>query len=92
MPIGIFPKERDFEGEQIQLQKGDMLYLFSDGYSDQFGGPTFRKFMMKNFKQLLVNISNLPLEQQHEILNTTMDEWKGDNHQNDDILVIGVRF
>lgn len=92
MPIGIYPKEREFDGQQFPIKPGDILYLFTDGYSDQFGGPSFRKFMMKNFKELLVSISNKPLEEQHEILNNTMDEWKNDNHQNDDILVIGVRF
>lgn len=91
MPIGIYPKEKEFEGQTVKLKKNDMIYLFSDGYIDQLGGPNYRKFMMKNFKQTLLNISKLPLWEQQQILNTTMNEWKGESHQNDDILVVGVR-
>lgn len=91
MPIGIYPKEKAFEGQTVKLEKNDMIYLFSDGYIDQLGGPNYRKFMMKNFKQTLLNISKLPLWEQQQILNTTMNEWKGESHQNDDILVVGVR-
>jgi serine phosphatase RsbU (regulator of sigma subunit) len=91
MPIGIYPKEREFDGQSINLKKNDMIYLFSDGYIDQFGGTSYRKFMMKNFKQTLLSISKLPLGEQQQILDATMNDWKGENHQNDDILVVGVR-
>lgn len=92
MPIGIHPKEKPFSSETIQLEKGDMLYLFSDGYSDQFGGSDYRKFFLKRFKELLLSIAPLSCDEQRVTLDKTMDDWKSGNHQNDDILVVGIRF
>ena len=75
-----------------KLNKGDTVYLFSDGYPDQFGGKKDKKFMMKNFKKLLLSIQDKTMNEQKTILETTMAEWKGDTEQVDDILVMGVRF
>ena len=77
---------------KLKLEKGDVVYLFSDGYHDQFGGPKEKKFMMKRFKQLLLDIHFKPMSQQKVLLQKTMDEWMGDTEQIDDILVMGVRF
>jgi serine phosphatase RsbU (regulator of sigma subunit) len=69
-----------------------MMYLFSDGYADQFGGPEDKKFFISRFEELLLNIHNKPVEEQKELLKTTLYEWMGSNDQVDDILVIGIRI
>ena len=92
-PVGFHTEEqKPFTHHEIKLEKGDTIYLFSDGYPDQFGGPKDKKFMMKNFKKLLLSIQDKTMNEQKEILETTMAEWKGDTEQVDDILVMGVRF
>jgi serine phosphatase RsbU (regulator of sigma subunit) len=78
--------------QEIELKKGDCLYNSSDGYPDQFGGPDGRKFMTKRFKQLLLDIHKKPMIDQKQILDKTIDEWRGDIEQIDDIIVIGVRI
>ena len=91
MPIGVFIKEEDFSDQQIELEGNDMIYLFSDGYQDQLGGPRNTKFLIKNFKNLLVEISDKPAEMQKQMLTDQMDNWKGGFPQTDDMLVIGIR-
>ncbi len=83
---------RKYKNNEIDVQKGDMLYIFSDGYADQFGGPRGRKFMYKAFRNILTEISNEPMDKQREILNKTIDEWRGDLEQVDDIIVIGIKI
>jgi len=90
-PIGIFVKEKAFENNDIQLQTNDQLYMFSDGYADQFGGEYDKKFMSKKFRELLTEISNKSLQTQKEILNTTIEQWQNGTEQNDDIIVIGLK-
>ena len=92
MPVAVFLRDMDFSTKQIKVKKGDLLYLFSDGYSDQFGGSQNTKFMKKNFKDKLLEFSKLPMEQQRLALNTTIEDYKGNNHQTDDIIVIGIRI
>jgi serine phosphatase RsbU (regulator of sigma subunit) len=92
MPVGIYVKENDFANNDIQLERGDMLYIFSDGYADQFGGTDGSKYMSKTFKRLLVSISSLPLDDQKEQLGQAHDEWRGDGSQVDDLLVMGIRI
>lgn len=91
-PIGIYIKEKPFESNQLELQKGDMLYTFSDGFVDQFGGEENSKFKTKNFKKLLLEIYKRPLEEQKTILNETIENWRGDYEQTDDIIIFGVRI
>lgn len=69
-----------------------MIYMFSDGFQDQFGGPNDRKFMVKRFKQLLHDIANKPTEKQLHILNNELDSWMKNTRQLDDILVAGIRL
>ncbi|OFX22851.1 MAG: hypothetical protein A2033_00225 [Bacteroidetes bacterium GWA2_31_9] len=92
MPIAIYERMDDFTNHELQLQKGDILYLMSDGYQDQFGGLKFKKFLSKNLKQLLVANSELPMEQQRQILETTLVEWIGDGEQIDDVTLVGIRI
>jgi len=93
MPIGIYVKEKDtFTNNEIDLQKGDVFYIFSDGYEDQFGGEDGQKFKSKNFKILLQEIHQKPMAEQREILNTNIDNWRGKWEQVDDIIVFGVRI
>jgi serine phosphatase RsbU (regulator of sigma subunit) len=80
-----------FTNHLIQLQKGDSIYIFSDGYADQFGGPRGKKFMAGNFRQLLLDVSKLPIERQKTTLNQTIEEWRGNLEQVDDMLIIGVQ-
>ncbi|MFC2138650.1 PP2C family protein-serine/threonine phosphatase, partial [Bacteroidota bacterium] len=84
--------EKKFTNHSIKLQKGDTIYLFSDGYADQFGGPDNRKFMAKNFKDLLSEIQSLSMQEQKMQLESTIDKWKGKREQIDDILIIGRKF
>lgn len=82
-----------FSNQSIQLQKGDMIYLFTDGFPDQIGGPNRKKFLYSPFKELLKTASSL----EHELQRTKLDEahtlWQGNKmDQTDDILVIGIRY
>lgn len=93
MPIGIHKiADVPFKNNEVNLEKGDALYIFSDGYYDQFGGPNGMKFMSRKFKELLVKNSSLPMLEQKKILNSTIEEWRGNQDQIDDMLVIGFRY
>lgn len=93
-PIGNFVGQqlRPFTPQKIQVEKGDMLYLFSDGYADQFGGPKKKKLKYKRLKQLLLDISSKELVQQGDHLRKYIHEWKGDLEQVDDICVMGIKI
>jgi serine phosphatase RsbU (regulator of sigma subunit)/HAMP domain-containing protein len=92
-PIGAFIGERkDYDNHTIQLQKGDVLYLFSDGYADQFGGPKGKKYMVGNFRKLLLKVSTSPIDEQKKILDEAYTEWQGTHEQVDDVLLIGVKI
>ncbi|MBW8051585.1 MAG: tetratricopeptide repeat protein [Cytophagales bacterium] len=82
---------KSFTNHELKLKKGDTFYLFSDGYTDQFGGPDNERFMTARFQQLLLKINHLPMKKQHNILEKTFEEWKGSGKQTDDILVMGIR-
>lgn len=94
MPIGYHIKVgTPFSNNELKLEKGDRLYMFSDGYPDQFGGTDGRKFMSKQFKQLLLDTQNLEMQEQKRVLDETIEAWKGDKHsQIDDILVVGIKI
>ena len=93
-PIGSFIDEsiQNFDNHEFKLKKGDILYVFTDGYADQFGGPKGKKFKDKNVKKLLLDNCHEPMDKQKEILENTMREWKGELEQIDDILIMGVRI
>ena len=81
-----------FSEQDFQLQSGDSIYLFSDGYADQFGGEKNKKFMLKNLVRLLCEISEKPMSDQQRILESTLAKWKGSNEQLDDIVMLGMRI
>ncbi|UCH14240.1 MAG: tetratricopeptide repeat protein, partial [Bacteroidales bacterium] len=93
MPIGISARyDKPFRNHKIQLYKDDMLYIFSDGYTDQFGGEYRKKFGFRRFRDLLIEIHKKPVEEQRDILNKSINDWKGSFDQIDDILVMGIRI
>ncbi|HOY72717.1 MAG TPA: SpoIIE family protein phosphatase, partial [Tenuifilaceae bacterium] len=95
VPVGGLQKEkeRQYTLHTIHIDTPTCFYIFSDGYIDQFGGPYNQKFSSQQFKELLLKVHQLPMIQQQEILETTMDEWQGsENKQIDDIMVIGFRL
>ncbi len=95
MPIGLYIKDHEpFLNKEFQFLKDDILYMFTDGYSDQFGGPLEekQKFMKKRFKQLLIEINSFSMQQQKSALEKKHLDWKGDYEQTDDITVIGIKF
>ncbi len=93
-PVGTAfnSKFQSYNNIEFDLQKDDILYVFSDGYVDQFGGPKKKKFMKKTFKNLLIEINEKSMDEQKEILEKRFIEWKGDLEQIDDVLVIGVKI
>lgn len=91
-PVGInFANSKPaFTNHKLQLHKGDTLYIFSDGYSDQFGGPNGRKFLKKQMQQLFLSIQDKSMKEQEQILHQTFVNWKGSLEQVDDVLVFGI--
>jgi len=92
MPVAIHVYMESFTYNEIQLEKGDCLYLFSDGYADQFNGKTGKKFMNKRFKELLITNADKTMDEQKQILENTIVEWMGDTEQTDDITVMGLKI
>lgn len=93
MPLGYYQgKDKPFTNHEFKLEMGDTLYLFSDGFVDQKGGKENRKFMSKNFKELLLEIHDQPMYDQQKILEKKLADWMGHNSQIDDILLMGIRI
>lgn len=93
-PIGFFNgvKVNSFKNNSIDIQEGDVIYLFSDGYYDQFGASTNKKFNIRRFKELLLSIKHLDTVKQKIVLEKTLKDWQGNTFQVDDILILGVKF
>lgn len=93
MPIGISGfSEKSFSTQDIPISKGDLIYMFSDGYADQFGGPNSKKFKYATLKELLLKIHKLPMQKQKEKLEKEFTEWRGSSPQIDDVLILGVKL
>jgi serine phosphatase RsbU (regulator of sigma subunit) len=92
-PVGIFGKElKPFRQHLINLKPNDVIYAFTDGYADQFGGPKGKKFKYTQLKDLLLSIQNLNLEEQEEIIKRKFIAWKGNLEQVDDVCLIGIKI
>ncbi len=85
-------ESKKFTNHLIPLKKGDAIYLFTDGYADQFGGPNGKKFKYKKFQELLIEIQDNTMEEQKMLLDFHHEQWKGELEQVDDILVIGIKI
>lgn len=92
-PIGNYSEEtKEFTNHHIQLNSGDTVYLFSDGYADQFGGENGKKYRYKRFKELLLSINHLSMEDQKKKLEKDFTDWMGNHEQIDDVIIIGSRL
>jgi len=93
MPIGIAAlEENSFTNHKLELEEGDNVYMFSDGFVDQFGGSDGKKFKYQPFRNLLLNIYNLPIHKQKEQILSAFKRWKGNLTQLDDVLMLGFRY
>jgi len=90
-PIGKHDVQKPFSTHSLNLKNGDILYLFTDGYADQFGGPKGKKFKYKQLQEKLLAMAAQSMDKQKEMLAETLDNWKGNLEQVDDILIIGIR-
>ncbi|HXB11441.1 MAG TPA: SpoIIE family protein phosphatase, partial [Bacteroidia bacterium] len=91
-PIGKYYNSKPFTTHTLELQKGDALYLFTDGYADQFGGGKGKKFKYKQLQDLLIVNAQVAMKEQKAILGNSLEQWKGNLEQVDDILIIGIRI
>lgn len=91
-PIGRYRKDEPFSCEETQLNPGDLIYLFTDGYYDQFGGESNKKMKIKTFKALLSKHHSKPMSEQKELFENYLNKWKGDNEQLDDITILGIKI
>jgi DNA-binding response OmpR family regulator len=91
IPIGYYEVNRNFTLHEIDFEKNDIIYLFSDGIIDQFGGPKEKRFMIKYLKELLLSNHDKTMIRQKEMITEELNQWKGDLVQTDDILVLGIR-
>ncbi|MEZ4722956.1 MAG: SpoIIE family protein phosphatase, partial [Flavobacteriales bacterium] len=90
-PIGKYADPQPFTTHSMRLNEGDTVYIFTDGYADQFGGPKGKKFKYKAFKELLLEVSLRPMNEQRTIINDRFEAWRGDLEQIDDVCIIAVK-
>lgn len=91
MPVAIHDIMNPFSLHQMELKPGDAFYTFSDGYADQFGGPAEKKFLIKNFRNLLLSIQDLPMIEQGNRLDEVFEDYRKELEQIDDVVIIGVK-
>ena len=89
--VAINIEMKSFTNHEVGLNKGDCIYLATDGYHDQFGGPNNKKFKGKQLKELLLSIVEKPMNEQREVLDSTFEQWRGNGEQIDDVTIIGLR-
>lgn len=93
MPVGKYHSEtKPFTLQKVELKKGDIVYTFTDGFADQFGGEKGKKYKYKQLQELLLSKCQLPMEEQKGILENEFESWKGKLEQVDDVLIIGIRI
>ncbi|MGE0567269.1 MAG: PP2C family protein-serine/threonine phosphatase [Bacteroidia bacterium] len=91
-PIGKYAEPKPFTTHSIELEKGDVVYVFTDGYQDQFGGEKGKKFKASKMKELLLSLYDNSMEEQRQVIDNSFESWKGNLEQVDDVCVIGVRI
>jgi serine phosphatase RsbU (regulator of sigma subunit)/ligand-binding sensor domain-containing protein len=91
-PVGNYANIKPFESHSVKLTKGDAVYMFTDGYADQFGGEKGKKYKYKPFKRLILSIQNHSMDEQNKMLNKEFIDWQGEHEQIDDVCVIGVKI
>lgn len=91
-PVGWFIKQEHFKCSNFKIEKGDIIYLFTDGYADQFGGPKKKKFKYRQFKNLLLLNSHRSMEEQRNIMIETFNKWRGNEEQVDDVCIVGIKI
>jgi serine phosphatase RsbU (regulator of sigma subunit) len=92
-PIGFYGDVvKEFTSKEVELQKGDTFYLFTDGYCDQFGGEEKKKFNRKRFKELLLTAQSMEMDEQESFLQYALNNWKQEENQVDDVLVMGLKI
>ena len=91
-PVSIGEKMVPFTNHTIKLEPNDCIYLFSDGYADQFGGKLGKKFMSLNLKKLLLDFQSESMEKQNKIVESTFEKWKGQFEQIDDVCLLGFKI
>jgi serine phosphatase RsbU (regulator of sigma subunit)/tetratricopeptide (TPR) repeat protein len=91
-PIGKYVHAKEFTLNEIEIQKDDIIYLFTDGFQDQFGGEKQKKFRVAQMKELFLTLNKNSMDKQAEIIGNTFENWKGDNEQIDDVCIIGLRL
>ncbi len=93
MPIGVAAEEeKPFKTHRFSLEPDNVIYLFTDGFVDQFGGANGKKFKYQPFRNLILKIHELPMHKQKEELRKAFEKWRGDHHQLDDLLIVGFRY
>jgi serine phosphatase RsbU (regulator of sigma subunit) len=90
-PIGIHWEETEFRNQIVELKENDSVYVFSDGFVDQYGGDHRKKFMTHKFKELLLSVQSEPMEKQKQLIEETFELWRGNMEQIDDVCVVGIR-
>jgi serine phosphatase RsbU (regulator of sigma subunit) len=89
---GQIKEDKIFEDVELQLTKGDLIYMFSDGYPDQFGGPHGKKFKMVRLRNLLKDIHQKPMEEQYNYVKSNFELWQGNLEQVDDVIFMGIKI
>jgi len=92
MPIAIYERMEPFTNHEFKVEKGDCLYLFSDGYADQFGGAKNKKFGYKQFKEIILTNADKPMAEQNNIIEKSLNEWIDNVEQIDDITILGIKI
>lgn len=91
-PIGYHENSQPFKNHKVTFDQGDQIFMFSDGYQDQFGGPSGKKYKAKNMKNFFLDIQNLDMDEKKAKINQNFVDWKGDIDQIDDVCIVNVKF
>jgi len=91
MPVGIYVVDAPFTNKTVQLSAGDVLYLTTDGYADQMNKKTGKKLLTRRMLEIFRSVAHKPMNERYEVVSRAFAEWKGNNHQIDDVTVVAIR-